>query len=1293
MTYIYLLFTAMLGAFAIGYSKFFALGYISEVIYTPDDRAWIIQVIGSIMTIGPVLAFALSAPLASSFKKSQIMFTTSFMTAIALVIGYFSNWAGSSWLYLFIIGTLMGIYSVAKMSAVPLEAYKSGRTTDSVNAGLSIVFIVGMLLGIASGAKAYEWNITKGSWIGIMVFAMCAIPALFCKYPDEKSNSFSNSFSELISDSLSLSFKYPFFLLSGPLLWGVASAVSLAVTAYANQVNLGSLSKCSFMPLFAAIGIIFGSLISTKFTKRRFSVAFFSALGMSISIIFIPIIIEYSIKNNIMPLNNLYLVVACILIITGFFFGIATNLIDSELLFRAGRDKKEGTGAALQSIFVAFFSFIVGGGIGISILLNWLSSVSQFIALSAIVWFAMCAIICLGTMEGTMNNIYSKLSILFIKTILPLRYKIKITGLSKLESDKGILVLPNHPAEVDPLILTSFLWNKCPLRPVVTESFFYKAGINQLFKLIRAFPMPDMDTGSGFYKKLRIEKILNNISQGLDNGDNILIYPAGQLVRGGEEKLKGASGTYNIIKNTKDCKIVFVVTRGLWGSSFSTYLTNGKTPDLFLALKNGFVSVLKNLIFFTPRREVSIEIYEAPEGFHKLSNKEQNDIMENVYHQTERVETPKLIPYGIWSKKLPKQEEINQDLKITSLDDLDKEFIEHTRIKLAEFLKVDINELSVNKNLSEDLGLDSLSKADVAVWLDDEYSVSVEELPALQTVADVISLASNKDDNLRDVQVETTPEEWIKGEDFRTEPILPKADTIVKAFLHNCDTLGNSAAIADDITGVLTWKKLKITVLLLSKIFREYPDKNIGIMLPASNGGAIAIMSVLLAGKTPVMINWTTGQKNIEHIAQVAELNIILTSGRFLDKLTNVQFGSIVDKFVFFEDIKQNIGLGEKIAAFLMARKKADKLIKSLDLNEIKADDNAVVLFTSGSESAPKGVPLTHKNILSNIKSVFPLFDFKKTDAIYGFLPPFHSFGFTVTTMLPLCTGLKVAYYPNPTEGQKISAGCAKWKISFLCGTPTFFNAIIKKGKDNLKTIKSFVAGAEKAPESLFKEVEALGEGVHLYEGYGITECSPVLTIHHPNKIAEGVGHPLPGIELLIVDIDDNKKSLKQGERGLILASGLNIFSGYLHLDKNPFVIIDDKKYYNTGDLGYLTENGNLILAGRMKRFIKIAGEMISLPAIEAALSAKWKATEEGPVTAIHADEKSGERPIIHLITTQNLDLSEVNKYLKEYGFSNLSKIGNIIEVSEIPILGTGKIDYQGLKKLVSKHTSRKQGK
>jgi long-chain-fatty-acid--[acyl-carrier-protein] ligase len=304
-----------------------------------------------------------------------------------------------------------------------------------------------------------------------------------------------------------------------------------------------------------------------------------------------------------------------------------------------------------------------------------------------------------------------------------------------------------------------------------------------------------------------------------------------------------------------------------------------------------------------------------------------------------------------------------------------------------------------------------------------------------------------------------------------------------------------------------------------------------------------------------------------------------------------------------------------------------------------------------------------------------------------GFLPPFHAFGLTITTLLPLLTGIKVAYSPNPTHTSALKRHIKNWKPSLICGTPTFFKNLLSASQpEDLSSLNTYITGAEACPNTLKKELQQHGEHILVLEGYGMTEAGPVLCLQNPETSSEGVGAPLDNIELIIVD-PNTHQILSQGKTGLILAKGPNFFSGYYHSDKNPWIEIQSEKWYNTGDLGKLNQKGELILEGRLSRFIKVAGEMISLPALESTLHQKFS-DKEGIELVLIPQEKEGERPILTLFSNLELDLKSTNQLLRDAGFSALSRIHQCKIIESIPTLGTGKTNYKELQEILEQEAA-----
>ncbi|MCJ8329587.1 MAG: AMP-binding protein [Lentisphaeria bacterium] len=862
---------------------------------------------------------------------------------------------------------------------------------------------------------------------------------------------------------------------------------------------------------------------------------------------------------------------------------------------------------------------------------------------------------------------------LFVRLILSIKYRVKVSGLSSLKDTQGVLVLPNHPGEMDPAILISHSWGTFQLRPMMVEFFFNMPGLKQLVTCIKAIPIPSLEGGASAYKRMRVNESLDIAADALKTGSNLVIYPSGRLMRHRYEELGGASGVFEIVKKTPGIKIVAVRTTGLLDSSFA-WVTHQNRPPLGPLLKNGLKWTLINLIFFNPRRHVNLHFEDVTDQLPMDDKLVFNKWLEDWYNK-DGVEPEQKVSLSLWSKVYYKKAEIHEKeiLDIEISDAVRSAVIK----EISKLASRDAAEIKPAMSLMNDLGFDSLTLADMTTWLVEEFMVADIDPEDIITVHDVMAAASGE---VRDTDSEPVkaPPEW--HEENRPGLVLPNLEkNVPHNFLTTCDRMGKAIAMADD-TMLLTYKKAKLAVLVLADVFRKEKEDRIGVMLPATAGSNLVIMAVLVAGKVPVMINWTLGDANFKHVLEISGIKRIVSSGLFLDRVEQLNFELLKEYLWTMEDIKKELGLGDKLRAVLNCRKSAEALGPVFGFDKMPVDEPAVILFTSGSEAAPKGVPLSHKNLISDINGSYDLAGLKNDDIIYGFLPPFHSFGFTITGIFPLTSGLRVVYYPNPTESRKLVAGIAKWKPTIFCGTPTFLNGIFKAANPSqLDSVRLVISGAEKAPDELFEAAKSLD--IIVVEGYGITETSPVLTVTPPGQPRVGVGQPIGDVQIKIVD-PETREELALGERGLILACGSNIFKGYLAKDSSDaFHEMDGKRYYITGDLGFLDDAGNLTLSGRMKRFVKVGGEMISLPAMEDALRKKWPNDEEGNIkVAVSAKEIDGERPVLVLFSSEGISTGDANDELKAAGFSNLARLTKAIELDEIPLLGTGKTDYQSLK-------------
>ncbi|MCB1107017.1 MAG: AMP-binding protein [Chlamydiia bacterium] len=880
-----------------------------------------------------------------------------------------------------------------------------------------------------------------------------------------------------------------------------------------------------------------------------------------------------------------------------------------------------------------------------------------------------------------------------ILKVLSLRYRIEVKGFDQIKERGGNLFLPNHSAEIDTIITYNLLARKFHPRPLVIEHFYYLRGARFFMDLIRAFPIPNFDLSANSWKIRQVEKGLKKISEGIKKGENYLIYPSGQLKREGYENIGGSSLIHRLLNTCPDTRVVLMRIDGLWGSSFSCAIT-GDSPDFWKVLGKGIKTVLKNALFFTPRRKVTVELMEAPSDFpRKGSRLELNQYLEKWYNQYQNdqgemvtVEPLRLISYSCFSKDLP----IVTKVETEEVERQELDIPDHIREDVYRELKKisGMKEIKEEMDLSRDLGLDSLDLAGVHAFIDQRYNVEATHVAALKTVYDLLYLIANGSVSRPKTDPAGAKKSGWPKEPFRPSPQFPEGKTIPEAFLDTVDRMGKGAACGDNVSKIMSYQEIKLGIMVIARKLKTIPEKYVGVLLPSSVGCNLIVLSLLFAGKVPVMLNWTAGERGMNTAKDLLGLKTVLSSRRFLERVQVLELGELEESLFLLEDFRRTISFWDKALGFFLSRKKKKVLTQKFQLNRIDENDPAVILFTSGTENYPKGVPLSHKNLLSNERGALGLANVKKEDVIYGVLPPFHSFGFSVTGLLPLLAGLRVFYAPDPTDSHGMARDCASQKITILCLAPSFYRNLFRIATPRqLKSVRLFVAGAEKAPPELFEHVKRLGGNKEMIEGYGITECSPIVTLNQQGKPPRGVGYPLPGIEMCVIH-PETKEKLPNDQEGEICIHGPNVFEGYLGEGaSDPFIEIDGKKWYRSGDLGHLDPEGALILGGRLKRFVKIGGEMVSLIALEDELISYARKKElikkedEEPQLAIGV--KEGEKPALVLFTTFEFSKEEGNKVLKEGGFPRIVKLAAVHQIESIPITGTGKVQLRQIQELL----------
>jgi acyl-[acyl-carrier-protein]-phospholipid O-acyltransferase/long-chain-fatty-acid--[acyl-carrier-protein] ligase len=502
--------------------------------------------------------------------------------------------------------------------------------------------------------------------------------------------------------------------------------------------------------------------------------------------------------------------------------------------------------------------------------------------------------------------------------------------------------------------------------------------------------------------------------------------------------------------------------------------------------------------------------------------------------------------------------------------------------------------------------------------------------------------------------------------------------TVVQAAIEAASVHGpHRTAVEDPVTGALSYKRLLIGAAVLGRKLMPHAaeGKAIGVMLPNANGAAVAVLGLMSAGRVPAMINFTAGAANILAACRAAEVVTIVTSRAFIEKgklgalVANLQTRA---EIVYLEDVRAEVTFLDKLRAMLSAKK---------PLVARTPDDPAAILFTSGSEGVPKGVVLSHRNMLANAAQAAARIDFGRTDKVFNVLPVFHSFGLTVGLIIPLVSGVHVYLYPSPLHYRTVPELVYNVNATILFGTDTFLAGYARAAHPyDFRSLRYVLAGAEPVKEAT-RRTYAEKFGLRILEGYGVTETAPVLAINTPmfNRFGT-VGRMMPGMTARL----DPVPGVEDG--GRLYVKGPNVMLGYLKAD-NPGVIEPPPEgWHDTGDIVTIDAHGFITIKGRAKRFAKIGGEMISLAAVETLAAGLWP--DALSAVAAVPDPRKGERLIL---VTQKKDASraEFQAYARAHGASDLMVPSDVLAVDKVPVLGSGKLDYVGVAALVKEHVAR----
>jgi len=502
---------------------------------------------------------------------------------------------------------------------------------------------------------------------------------------------------------------------------------------------------------------------------------------------------------------------------------------------------------------------------------------------------------------------------------------------------------------------------------------------------------------------------------------------------------------------------------------------------------------------------------------------------------------------------------------------------------------------------------------------------------------------------------------------------------------------------SDDV--VLPFSKILPVAIALSRYIRAETDKpRVAIVLPPGKGGLIANLAVLFAGKIPVNLNFTASHNAIRSSIRQADVDRFITADPFVRKVPAFPWPPNRD-LIFVERVIPEIKKEIVKWGILSKLLPASLLAAILGLNKRRGDDEAILLFTSGSSGEPKGVPLTHRNVLANVTQFATRLNMGRDTSLLGCLPLFHSFGCTVTLWYPVIEGVNLVTYPSPLETKRLAELISLHQIDVLLATPTFLRGYMKRiDPAQLESLKLIVTGAEKLPQTLADAFEEKF-GIRPMEGYGLTETSPATNVNLPDPTKESgahampaqlggsVGQLLPGIAIRLVDAV-TEKPLPLDQPGIIVLKGPNIFPGYLRDENRTKEVLTSDGWFRTGDVGFLDPDGFLHIQGRISRFSKIAGEMVPHETIEAAINQVLgldQETERKIAIVGIPDEAKGEAIVLlSTIAGPALDQEciDLRYKLLDHGLTSLWCPRLIVPVEEIPLLASGKLDIKRCQEL-----------
>ncbi|HTV71613.1 MAG TPA: AMP-binding protein [Rhizobiaceae bacterium] len=496
--------------------------------------------------------------------------------------------------------------------------------------------------------------------------------------------------------------------------------------------------------------------------------------------------------------------------------------------------------------------------------------------------------------------------------------------------------------------------------------------------------------------------------------------------------------------------------------------------------------------------------------------------------------------------------------------------------------------------------------------------------------------------------------------------------SLFKAIRKSAEVFGPRRIIVEDVvTGALSYRELFIAARVVGNRLASLsaPGEAVGLLLPSANGIAISLLGLLSASRVAAMINYTAGPANVTAAIRGCPIRTVVSSRAFVEK---ADLGAVIEacekggaRLVWLEDIRKEVTLFDKVVAAMLWKHR---------IARFKPGQPAVILFTSGSEGLPKAVVLTNEALVANAAQIMARLDLTPADRLLNVLPVFHSFGLMGGLILPLLAGVRFLLYPSPLHYKLIPETAAKARPTIMFGTDTFLAAYARTAKDDdFSSLRLVVAGAEPVraeTRRIWKE----RFGADIVEGFGMTEAAPVVAVNSATHGREGsVGRLLPAMRARLEPVEGI------AEGGRLWISGPNLMTGYITPDRPGDIQHIGEDWHDTGDIVSIDREGFVTIRGRAKRFAKIAGEMVSLGAIEMLVHALWPEDHHAAVAV--PDKRRGER-IVLVTTAEEADPAALRQYGKKAGANQLMIPDDIVKVPEMPLLGSGKTDYTAARQL-----------